>query len=135
MLLSKKTKSEIINKIVNYFKTSSISLSSIGIIIRSYHFTSPLILIMMLSLGNNLLVNISIICLITIIVMFILFNGCILSMLESKLCNDNFNIIDPTLEYFNMEINYINRMYVSYIIATIFIIAFILIYYYRFIVK
>jgi len=135
MLLSKKTKSDIINKIINYFKTSNISLNSIGIIIRSYHYTSPLILMMMLILGNNVLVNISIIFLITIIVMFILFNGCILSMLESKLCNDNFNIIDPTLEYFNCDINYINRMYTSRIIAIIYIIAFILIYYYRFIFK
>ena len=75
-----------------------------------------------------------IIVIVILILMFYLFDGCILSMLENRICNDSYNIVDPILEIFNIEINYNNRMRVSYYILGIFAISYMIIYKIRFVV-
>jgi hypothetical protein len=62
----------------------------------------------------------------------LVFNGCILTMLEHRLCGDEYTIADPFIEQLDMELNSRNRMIVSYCIAIGYFCFFFLVYYYRF---
>jgi hypothetical protein len=70
--------------------------------------------------------------LLLIFLMFFVFGGCILSMVENKICNDDFTIADPFLELLEMEKNSKNRFNISLTIFTIFNIIIGIIYYIRF---
>ncbi len=68
-----------------------------------------------------------------ILICYILFQGCFISMLENRLCDDKFNIVDPFLEYNNVNINYKTRKIVTIYIAVCYTLIFYGIYYFRFI--
>ena len=64
-----------------------------------------------------------------------MFNGCILKMLEHRLCGDEFTIADPFIELLDLELNSRNRMLISYCIAIGYLAFFMIVYYYRFYCK
>jgi hypothetical protein len=70
--------------------------------------------------------------LVIILVMFFAFDGCILSMIEDKVCNDDFTIADPFLESFDWEKNKKNRFNVTLIVGLTYYVAIGIIYYIRF---
>ena len=70
-----------------------------------------------------------------IISLFILFDGCFISMLENRLCNDNFNMIDPFLEFNGLVVDYKSRKALTYYIAVCYTMLFLTIYYVRFRLK
>ena len=52
-----------------------------------------------------------------VLVLFYCFNGCILTLLELKLCkDDNYTVIDIVLELFDIELNNKTRTKYSYIL-------------------
>ncbi len=117
MSLSKSTKTQIIDYLESTCKQTGISENSLGIMLRSYHYSVPLIMIIFVIIGNQTLATVTLIYFVFLVVCWILFNGCFLSMLENRLCDDNFNIVDPILEMSSMQVNYDSRKLVSHYIG------------------
>lgn len=132
--LKRRYKIYIINYLEKILLSSNISRKTTGILIRSFHNMLPLIIALLIVIGNKRIVQYCGIIIVILILMFYLFDGCILSMLENRICNDSYNIVDPILEIFNIEINYNNRMRVSYYILGIFAISYMIIYKIRFVI-
>ena len=132
MFISKNSKKKIIDILELLCKKTGISNHSLGVMIRSYHFGFPCVLMLTLLLCNQLLAYMFGIFLLLIVFLHILFDGCILSMLENRLCNDKFNIVDPFLEFNNADINHNTRKIATKYLATCYIIVFYGIYYIRF---
>jgi len=105
------------NKCVDWLEgticSKNISPKSNGYLLRAFHMYSSVILIFILCFGPTWMVILATIFVIVIVVAFIVFRGCLLSMLETRLCQDDFNICDPILEYYSIEINNQNRMKLS----------------------
>ena len=64
--------------------------------------------------------------------MYALFDGCTLTMLEERLCKDAYTLVDPFIELYGYEVNYINRKKFTAYIMVPHVLIMILIYYYRF---
>jgi hypothetical protein len=64
--------------------------------------------------------------------MFFIFDGCILSMIEHKICDDDFTIADPFLELLEWEKNSKNRFNVTLLIGFFYYVIIGIIYYTRF---
>ena len=86
-----------------------------GQMIRSFHMSSPFIFFLMSSIGPPWMIYITIAFLITITSFFIIFGGCVLSMLETKLCQDKFNILHPLMEYYSIVVHHIQSFILIYI--------------------
>jgi hypothetical protein len=111
------------------------SRKSLGYMFRAYHVGTPVAMLIIIFLAPKWLALIAAICLFGVGVCFVIFNGCFLSMLERRLCNDDFTIADPFLEIFNWEVTNPNRNKVTYIIVCLYMLVFYSIYYYRFYYK
>jgi hypothetical protein len=70
--------------------------------------------------------------LVVIFLMFFIFDGCILSMIENKVCNDDFTIADPFLEVLEWDKNTKNRFNVTLVVGLSYYIVIGIIYYIRF---
>lgn len=64
--------------------------------------------------------------------MFFAFDGCILSMIEDKVCNDDFTIADPFLECLDWEKTTKNRFNVTLMVGLTYYVTIGIIYYIRF---
>jgi hypothetical protein len=131
-MTSRETKKNILDKMEAWCCISNISKKTIGIIIRSLHISSPYVFMIFIMYGSQMLIIVSYIFLICVFFCFILNNGCLLTMLEHRLCGDNFTIADPLIEYYGMEMTSSNRMNISFILGLSFFIIYTIIYYYRF---
>ena len=121
-----------VNLIARMCKLSGLSDKSIGVMIRSYHFAMPLLLMLAVLIPDRLIANLAVILFLAIVFMFFLFNGCIISSLENKFCKDDFNIVYPLLEFTGQPINDSSRMVISYFILLCYTVVFFGIYYFRF---
>jgi len=131
-ILSKEKRNQIVDKLTNDFKNGKLSEKSLGILMRSFHSSTPVSFFILSLFAPRYVVNCVVASLIVILFMFIIFGGCILSMVENKICNDDFTIADPFLELLEMEKNSKNRFNISLTIFTIFNIIIGIIYYVRF---
>ena len=122
----------IVNTLAKICRMSGLSDKSIGIIIRSYHFSMPLFLILAILIPDRLISNLAVISFIGVVFLFFLFNGCLVSALENRFCKDDFNIVDPLLEFTKQPINDNSRMVISYFILICYTFVFFSIYYLRF---
>jgi hypothetical protein len=123
-------------KIVDFFEKmcekSRISKKTLGNTIRSYHVSIPFLFLIFLFYGSHKSLILIIISMFCCLILFYLSNGCLLTMLEHRLCGDDFTIADPFIEHYGMELNNKNRVTVSYYIAFTYIFLFLCIYSYRF---
>lgn len=133
--LKRKQKNKILEYLEELCETSSISKKTLGYTIRSYHVSLPFVVMILLFYGTQYSVTLSGLCLIFVFIMFFISNGCLLTMLEHRLCGDEFTIADPFIESFGIESTSENRVLVSYGIAIGYLIFFYLVYYYRFYFK
>ena len=131
-ILSKEKRNQIVDKLTNDFKNGKLSEKSLGILMRSFHSSAPVSFFILSLFAPRYVVNCVVASLVVILFMFIVFGGCILSMVENKICNDDFTIADPFLELLEMEKNSKNRFNISLTIFTIFNIIIGIIYYVRF---
>jgi uncharacterized membrane protein len=131
----KKVLKGILDKIDVISQKTNLSKLSIGHLIRTFHYITPFLGIFSALYGPKYLVILSIIFLIIVYLFFIIFNGCILSSLETILIGDGFYITDPALEICKMEINNKNRFKISYIVGPIYLFIFFFIIYMRFFYK
>jgi len=120
------------NHLAEKCKKGKLSAKSMGMLIRTFHMTAPYSFVFTLLFGPYFLCNITMIFLFGVLISFYTFDSCFLSILEQNLCNDDFVIIDPILELYDLEINTANRYYISNIIGIIYLTIICLIYYIRF---
>ena len=132
IFISKVKRNEIVEKIKTYFQSGKLSDKSLGIMMRTFHISTPVSYLILSVLAPRYVVNIVAALLLFIFLMFIVFGGCILSMVENKICNDDFTIADPFLELLEMEKTSKNRFNISLTIFTIYNIIIGIIYYIRF---
>ena len=131
-ILSKEKRNQIVDKLTNDFKNGKLSDKSLGIMMRTFHISTPVSYLILSLLAPRYVVNIVAGLLLLIFLMFFVFGGCILSMVENKICNDDFTIADPFLELLEMEKTSKNRFNISLTIFTIYNIIIGIIYYIRF---
>ena len=132
IFISKVKRNEIVEKMKKYFQSGKLSDKSLGIMMRTFHISTPVSYLILSVLAPRYVVNIVAALLLVIFLMFFVFGGCILSMVENKICNDDFTIADPFLELLEMEKTSKNRFNISLTIFTIYNIIIGIIYYIRF---
>lgn len=115
--LSKEKRNNIIEKLTNDFKKSKFSDKSLGILIRSFHTSTPVSLLFLSLFAPRYVVNCIVAFLVAVFFLFFIFGGCFLTMVENKICNDDFTIADPFLELLELEKNSKNRFDISCIIG------------------
>ena len=124
------------NKIVEYFKNKCddrrLSKKSLGIMMRSFHLSTPVCFILITLFAPKKVIWFILFLLVAILLMFFIFDGCILSMIENKVCNDDFTIADPFLEVAAWEKNTKNRFNMTLIVGLTYYVAIGIIYYIRF---
>ena len=133
--LNRKQKEKVVDYLEELCETSRISKKTLGQTIRSYHVSLPFVVLILLFYGTQLTVSIAAINLFVVFILFFISNGCLLTMLEHRLCGDEFTIADPFIETFGMESTSANRILISYFIAIGFFIFFFIVYYFRFYYK
>lgn len=132
VFLSKEKRNEIVEIIKNNCKNSKLSEKSIGILMRSFHTSTPISFVILSLFAPRFIVNCVVGLLIVIFFMFFAFGGCILSMIENKICNDDFTIADPFLEALEWEKSSKNRFNISCIIGGSYYVMIAVIYFIRF---
>ncbi len=73
--------------------------------IRYFHFLIPIIGGFSVLFVKKKYILFHIFILIITIILFIIFNGCILSLLEYRLCNEDYTVVDPYLNLFIVDVN------------------------------
>jgi hypothetical protein len=130
--LSKEKRNKIVEKIKNDCKNGKLSDKSLGILMRSFHTSTPISFVILSLFAPRYIVNCVLALLVIIFFMFFVFGGCILSMIENQICNDDFTIADPFLELLELEKNSKNRFNISCIIGGSYYVMIAIIYYIRF---
>jgi len=124
------------NKILDFFekllRKSNLSDNTICNILRFLHTVVPILVAYTMLVCSKDFFHLLLLAIIIIYVLFFVFNGCILTRLERRFCDNDFIVIDPVLKYFNIPINHKTRFkYTVYWFAFNFSLALAL-YYYRF---
>jgi len=131
-MISKATKKKLIDGLVERLSSGRVSGKNVGFMLRTIHLVAPFTVLSTILYGGHIVVVLHIIFMCLALVGFILMDGCILSMIEYKLCNDDILIIDPFLEMAGYEVTYSNRKNGTYLIGGFYIVGIILIYLNRF---
>jgi hypothetical protein len=131
-ILSKEKRNNIIDKLTNDFKKGKLSDKSLGILIRSFHASTPVSLLFLSLFAPRYVVNCIVAFLVVVFFLFFIFGGCFLTMVENKICNDDFTIADIFLESLEWEKNSKNRFNISCIIGGSYCVVVAIIYYIRF---
>lgn len=131
-MLSKEQKIKIIDFLELLCNKSCFSNKTLGIFLRGIHAVTPINFLFGLFFCSFEIATLCCISLVGVILLHILFNGCFLTMLENRLCKDNYTIADPFLEIFKMENTKENRKKISINIITFYTILFFSIYYIKF---
>ncbi len=131
-IISKKTRDCIIDYFKNKCDNTKFSTKTLGIMMRSFHMSCPVGFFLIMIFAPLPICWVVITLLILILLMFCVFNGCIMSMVENKICNDDFTIADPFLELLEWEKNKKNRYKVTLLVGLSYYIVIGFIYYFRF---
>ena len=130
--LSREDRTKCIDGLEELCKNVPLSKKSLGILFRSFHVGTPTMMFIILLMAEQWLATLSAFCLFLVGLSFYRFNGCFLSMLENRLCNDDFTIADPILELMHLDPTNENRLVGTYAVALTFIITFLTVYFIRF---
>ena len=132
MRVSKEYRNELIKSIVEKLKQFGLSEKTIGFFMRAYHVNVPIYFFIIMIYGS-FTINVAVIAfLLCALVSFIVFDGCILSRIESELDQDDITVVDPLLELTGIEKNHKNRIHISYCIAAMYLVMTFLIFWFRF---
>ncbi len=109
MVISFKLKNKTLHILENTINKISLKTEltkkEIGIMIRYLHTLFPIIGGFSVLFVKKKFILFHIFILIITILLFIIFNGCILSLLEYRLCNEDYTIVDPYLKLLNIDVN------------------------------
>ena len=131
-ILSKSLQRKIIDTCVYYLKSSNLSAPHLGLLIRTLHMQLTINSVKCLLYSSHKEFIWTIILLFIALLMFITFDGCILSKIEYKIDGLNITVMDYWLYLFNIEITNQSRLLQSYIMAMFYFSAVLFIYVYRF---
>lgn len=131
-MLNKEQKKIIIDYLEQKCINSRFSKKTLGYLLRSFHITTPFAFLFMLFFCSKTVVSVAAIHLLFVAILYFIFDGCFLSMLEHRICGDEFTIADPFLELFNMEINHENRIKITYYVIACYMVCFYIIYFLKF---
>lgn len=121
------------NPIIRFCDFFNFSSKNVGYIIRFIHVFLPVLLFVMLCYCSQFIASLAgVLGTLTIISLFF-FRGCVISMVETRLCNDTFNICDPLIMICNMEPNNKNRMLITIFVMSASLLFFLGLYYNKFI--
>jgi len=128
----KNIRDNLVHIVESYIRKTNLSDKSICVLLRTVHFSFPIVNGFILLFGPDSWFKLIIYFNIFVFFIFFIFDGCILSKLEHCFTDDEFTVIDPFLELINVELTNENRTtYSLYSSIMGFIFTFIL-YYYRF---
>ena len=131
-LISKEKRNRIVEHFKNKWENGKFTKKSLGIMMRSFHISTPTCFFFIILFAPKKVVWIVFILLLIILFMFFIFDGCIVSMVENRVCNDDFTIADPFLELAGWEKNSKNRFNMTLIVGLTYYITVGIIYYVRF---
>ena len=121
MLFSKENKKNFYNWALKLLKKTNIEDKSLGFAIKAIHFNIPAFLMIFMVYGSKTLNILIIIYLLIILALFYLFDGCFLTKIEVEIDGEDLTIIDPLLEFSNIDKTHENRFKISiYIFFTYF---------------
>jgi hypothetical protein len=132
-MMFKDFRDKIVDIVESNIRKTNLSDKSICMLMRTLHFSVPLVTTTILLIGSDWWFKAMIVFNIFVFFLFFIFDGCILSKLEHRFTEDEFTVIDPFLELIKVELNNENRrIYSLYSSIMGFILTFGL-YYVRFI--
>jgi len=124
------------NKTIDYLEQmcdkTPFTHKTLGVLFRSFHLNVPPVCLYAVIFGDTYFVIFALIVLFFSYICWIPFNGCFLSMLENRICKDDFTIADPFLELLQKEKNSKNRMNISYVVGGSYLLLIISILYIRY---
>jgi len=130
--VSKEYKKEVVQWVILQLKKLNLTDKTIGFFMRAYHVNMPIYFSIIMIYGSKI-ANIGLIAfLLVALVSFIVFDGCILSKIESELDDVDITVVDPMLEMLLVEKTNKNRMRISYAIAGLYLLCAFSIFWYRF---
>jgi len=132
MGVSKEYRNEVVQHCIQQLKRLGLSEKTIGFFMRAYHVNVPIYFFIAMIYGSYAVNIVLLIFLFCALISFIVFDGCILSRIESTLDDEDITVVDPMLEILGFEVNNKNRVQVSYVIAALYLIMAILIFWIRF---
>lgn len=132
MGVSKEYRNEVVQHCIHQLKQLGLSEKTIGFFMRAYHVNVPIYFFIAMIYGSYMVNVALIIFLIGALISFIVFDGCILSRIESTLDNEDITVVDPILEILGLEVNNKNRVKISYVIAGLYLSMAFLIFWFRF---
>ena len=130
--LTKEQRVHFIDNLEQRCNTMVFSRNCLGILSRSFHLGTPWVILLVLLTGPRWMVNMASLGLMLCIALFYIFNGCFLSMLEKRLCHDDFTIADPFMELLRLDSSHENRLLVTYMVVASYLVFFYTVYYVRF---
>lgn len=77
--------------------------------LMTMHLLFPFIGMLIVLFSNKAMVIMTIIATYVILLLFFVFDGCILTRLENRFCKGNITIIDPFLRFLKIPVTYNNR--------------------------
>jgi len=132
MGVSKEYRNEVVQHCIQQLKRLGLSEKNIGFFMRAYHVNVPIYFFIAMIYGSYVVNIVLLIFLFCALISFIVFDGCILSRIESTLDDEDITVVDPMLEILGFEVNNKNRVQVSYVIAALYLIMALLIFWIRF---
>jgi len=115
--LSKDQKNLMLDYMEGVCSSSKISKRTLGNAIRCYHVSYPIFLLLLVFYASKICVQVIILSLFIAMFFFIICNGCILTMLENRLCGDEFTLADLWIEMMDLKLDNKARMTMSFVIA------------------
>ena len=132
MGVSKEYRNEVVKTIIDKLKGLGLSEKTIGFFMRAYHVNMPIYFCVIMIYGS-FYANIALIAfLLCALASFVVFDGCILSRIESELDEEDITVVDPLLELSGLEKTHKNRIQISYLIAGMYLVMTFLIFWVRF---
>jgi len=129
----KNTRDNLVDNVETYIRKSNLSDKSVCVLLRTMHFSVPIVTGSILVFGSDAWFKRMIYFNIFVFLLFFIFDGCILSKLEHRFTDDEFTVIDPFLELIGVELTNQNRTKYSLYSSIMGFIFTFLLYYFRFI--
>jgi hypothetical protein len=130
--VSKEYRKEFVKACINNLKKLNLSEKTIGFFMRAYHVNMPIYFFIVMIYGSRIMNTVLLVFLLCALVSFFAFDGCILSKIESEIDAEDITVVDPLLEIFHLNVDNENRMFISIIVAGLYLSLAFSIYFIRF---
>lgn len=125
----------ILDLLENLLRKSPFTDDQICKALRAFHVFFPNLAAFFIFFGSKRMFKLTVLFNVVIFALFNCFNGCILSKLERRFCEDDFTVMDPVLQFFNIPTTNENRVTYSIYSALTCFAGTGIIYYLRFIYR